>query len=744
MRTILTAVAALLIISGLNAETDLKKDSMHVYLDEFVVTSSTRANEKSAVSYADVSAQAIESRNIAQELPFLLNLTPSFVATSESGTGVGNTGYRIRGTDANRVNVMVNGIPLNDAESHDVYFVNMPDFASSLSSVQIQRGVGTSAQGAGAFGASINMQTDKLTADPYASIATTYGSFNTLKNSVKAGTGLMHDRWAVDARLSQVSSDGYMDRAGVDMQSYFFSTAYYGGKSSLKFLTFGGNQRTNQSWNGINPDSMLVRRTYNELGEYYDADGNRQFYDNQTDNYQQTHYQLHWLYSFNPDLNLNIATHYTRGKGYYEDYKMRAKLYEYLLPPVETASGTLERTDLIRQKWLDNHFAGMVWSLNYNKNRVDAVLGGGMNRYAGDHFGKVIWMRYAENLEPNYDWYFNSVLKDDANIYAKGTFELLHGLYLNADVQYRFIHYALEGPGDKYDKDTHTLVDITQKHDFHFLNPKVGLNYRINPNHAIYTSFSVANREPNRKNYTEAGPNEKPTYETLYDTELGYKFKNRSVALGVNLFNMQYKNQLILTGKLSEIGAALTTNIPESYRRGIELMGAVQLTNWLQWEGNIALSQHQIKNFIEHDIDVYDNLNDMNWVRSESKVLGNTTIAMSPSIVSNHKLSFQHKDFEVSWLAHYVSKQYLDNANDEGRSIPAYFVNNLLASYSIKLPFMRSIDLGVQINNLLNAQYVSNGYVWYSFLTEDGNRHSELRYFPQAGTNVLAMVELKF
>ena len=363
MRRNAIAVAALLLYCGLYAETESKKDSMHVYLDEVVISSAARANEKSAVSYTDVSSEEIERRNIGQELPFLLDLTPSFVATSESGTGLGNTGYRIRGTDANRVNVMVNGIPLNDAESHDVYFVNMPDFASSLSSVQIQRGVGTSAQGAGAFGASINMQTEKLRINPYAEIANTYGSFNTWKSTLKAGTGLMNGRWAADARLSQVLSDGYIERSGVNMKSYFFSAGYYGEKSSVKFVTFGGNQRTNQSWNGVNPDSMLVNRRYNELGEYVDADGNRRFYDNQTDNYVQTHYQLHGLHQFNPELNLNISAHYTRGKGYYEDYKVRAKLNEYSIAPVVTDSA-----DLIRQKWLDNHFGGMVWSLNYNQN----------------------------------------------------------------------------------------------------------------------------------------------------------------------------------------------------------------------------------------------------------------------------------------------------------------------------------------------------------------------------------------
>lgn len=744
MRRNAIAVAALLLYCGLYAETESKKDSMHVYLDEVVISSAARANEKSAVSYTDVSSEEIERRNIGQELPFLLDLTPSFVATSESGTGLGNTGYRIRGTDANRVNVMVNGIPLNDAESHDVYFVNMPDFASSLSSVQIQRGVGTSAQGAGSFGASINMQTEKLRINPYAEIANTYGSFNTWKSTLKAGTGLMNGRWAADARLSQVLSDGYIERSGVNMKSYFFSAGYYGEKSSVKFVTFGGNQRTNQSWNGVNPDSMLVNRRYNELGEYVDANGNRQFYDNQTDNYVQTHYQLHGLHQFNPELNLNISAHYTRGKGYYEDYKVRAKLNEYSIAPVVTESGTLTRADLIRQKWLDNHFGGMVWSLNYNQNGIDAVVGGGMNRYTGSHFGKVIWMRYADNLDPNKNWYYNAVLKDDANIYAKGTFEILSGLCLNADVQYRYIHYALDGVGDKYDKSQNRLTDITQTRDFHFLNPKVGLNYTINRHHALYASFSIANREPNRKNYTEAGPNEKPTHETLYDTELGYKYQHASFSIGVNAFNMQYKNQLILTGKISEIGAALTTNIPDSYRRGVELMAAAKITDWLKWSANLALSQHKILNFTEQDIDVNDNATDMNWVRTENLDLGTTNIAMSPNVVGNNMFSLHYKGFELSLVSQYVSKQYLDNTSDEKRSIPSYFVNNVYASYSLLLPYIRSIDFGVQINNLLNAQYVSNGYVWYSYLLEDGSRNSELRHFPQAGINFLAMVVVRF
>jgi len=721
-----------------------KRDSMHVQLEEVTVTS-IRANEKSAVSYTTLAAGEIARRNHGQDIPFLLALSPSFVATSETGTGIGYTGFRIRGTDANRVNVTVNGIPLNDAESHTVFFVNMPDFASSLSSVQVQRGVGTSTNGAAAFGASINMQTEQLQQDAYAKISTTLGSFHTNKNMLKAGTGLLADQWAFDMRLSNVTSDGYIDRASVDMKSWYFSGGYYGETSTLKLITFGGKEKTYQAWNGVSVENLAINRRFNELGVYFDADGKMQYYDNQTDNYSQTHYQLHWLQRLSSSFNLNVAAHYTRGIGYYEDYKQDRKYAEYGITPPVVNGTALKKTDLVRQKWLDNHFAGLTWSLNYTGNAWSASLGGAVNRYDGDHFGKITWVRNASDLNIGKEWYRNNGVKDDANVYAKITAEILPSLYLNVDAQYRYIRHAMEGSDDKYDSGTQAMRIIDQSHTFHFFNPKAGLTYRMAKGHDLYASYSVANREPNRNNYTEAGPNELPTHETLYDTEVGYRYQSASLSLGANAYWMKYRNQLILTGKISEIGELLTSNIPDSYRRGIELMGAWKPLNWLQWDGSITLSQNKILNFTEQDVDVYDA--DWNWIDARSNYLGTTNIAYSPSVVAGSRISVDLKEelngLRLAFISQFVGKQYIDNTGSDQRSMPAYLVHGLTAEYSIRLPKLQSLDFQIAVNNLFNERYVSNGYVWYSYYL-DGNRENDLRYFPQAGTNFLATIQFSF
>lgn len=725
---------------ALMAQTQHKNDSMHVVLEE-VTVSSLRAHDKSAVSYTDVTAKEINQRNYGQDIPYLLSLTPSFVATSDAGTGIGYTGFRIRGTDANRVNVTVNGIPLNDSESHTVFFVNMPDFASSLSSVQVQRGVGTSTNGSAAFGASINMSTDKLNPTAYAELSTILGSFNTNKNMLKAGTGLINDHWAFDARLSNVTSDGYIDRAWVDMKSYYFSGGYYGESSTIKFVTFGGNEQTYQAWNGVSIENLDSLRTYNEIGEYTDADGNPQFYDNQTDNYMQTHYQLHWLQRLSSSLNLNVAAHYTRGKGYYEDYKQARKYAEYGIQPATVDGVTLSKTDLVRQKWLDNHYGGLTWALNLNQSWFDATFGGALSRYNGDHFGKVVWVRNAEGLDIGRDWYRNTGVKDEANIYTKATAEVIDGLFFNIDLQYRYILHKMAGTDDKYDEDAAAMRNITQEHPFHFFNPKLGLTYQLNKQNDFYASFSVANREPNRNNYTEAGPNEQPVSERLYDTEIGYRFRSPRVSLGANLYYMKYKDQLILTGKISEIGELLTSNIPDSYRRGIEFMAGVKVFDQLRWDGNLTLSQNRILNFTEQDVDVYDA--NWEWIDAQSNDLGTTDIAYSPQVVANSIFTLTLGAFETSLTSSYVGKQYIDNTSSDDRSLPAYFVNSMQARYTLELPKMKSIEFQLQANNLLNHQYVSNGYVWYSYYL-DGQRENDLRFFPQAGINLLGGVTLRF
>ncbi|NDW09049.1 TonB-dependent receptor [Dysgonomonas sp. 520] len=737
-------VGALLMSTTAQAE-ELMPDSVKQISLEEVTISAIRAGEKTPIAFSNVSSEEIQKRNMGQDVPYILALTPSFVPTSDAGTGVGYTGFRIRGTDANRVNITVNGVPLNDAESHGAFFVNLPDFASSLSSMQVQRGVGTSTNGAAALGGSINMKTETLNSKAYGEINSSYGSFNTNKNTLKVGTGLMDNKFSFDARLSNVTSDGYVDRASADMKAYYFAGGYYNDKTVLKFITFGGKEETYQAWNGVSKSKLKSDRKYNDLGEYVDDEGNIKYYKNQNDNYKQTHYQLHWAQELSPKMNLNAAAHYTRGLGYYEEYKQDRKYEEYGLTPAVVDGVTLKKTDLIRQKWLDNYFYGLTFALNYQADKLNASIGGAVNSYDGEHYGKVIWARNAQGLDINDDWYRNTSRKSDANIYAKVSYEAIKNLHLTADLQGRYIYYKMKGSDDKYDSDNKVMRDITQKHTFFFFNPKVGATYQINQQHDVYASFSIANREPNRNNYTDAGKNEKPTNERLYDTELGYRFHSPRFSAGANLYYMKYKDQLILNGKISEIGEMLTSNIPDSYRMGIEFVFGAKITNWLKWDGNLTLSRNKVQKFTEQDVDVYETDADGNWVWTDSRdnYLGTSDIAFSPNVIANSLFTFTYKKFEAGLHTNYVGKQYIDNTSDNGRSLDAYFINNLSFRYSLPLKFMKSIDFQFTINNLFNEKYESNAYTWYSCYV-DGVRDNDLRYFPQAGTNVLGSIALKF
>ena len=730
------------VIPGSPVAISLKSSS--VSINEITVTS-LRATDKSPVAYTNIDKETISRSNLGQDIPYLLAQTPSFITTSDAGTGIGYTGFRIRGTDGNRTNITVNGVPLNDAESHGTFFVNMPDFSSSLSSFQVQRGVGTSTNGAAAFGASINMQTETLNPEAYGEISTTVGSFNTNKNTLKAGTGIINKHFALDARLSNITSDGYIDRASVNLKSYFFSAGYYGEKTSLKFITFGGKEKTYQAWNGVDSEIMKSNRTYNELGSYIDNNGNTQYYNNQTDNYTQLHYQLHWLQEFNPCLHLNATAHYTRGYGYYEEYKKNRSFTEYGMTPDTIVGSARATTDLVRQKWLDNYFYGLTFALNYNlTTSTDLTLGGAANRYDGNHFGKVIWARYANNLDINKDWYRSTSQKDDANIYLKMNTELFNGLFANIDMQYRHIAYSMDGTDDKFDASTGKMRNITTKqpYTFNFFNPKIGATYKINTQNSLFASYSVANREPNRTNYTERSDTAAlPTNETLYDTEFGYQYQTQGFSAGINLYYMKYKNQLILTGKMSDIGEPLSTNISNSYRTGIELTVGKKICNFLNWTGNATFSQNKILNFTEEGVDEYDA--NWNWIGSRNNKLGTTDIAYSPNLIANSIFTLNIKQFEALFSSSYVGKQYFDNTSSNDRAIDAYFVNNLTLKYSIPTKLLKGFDIRLMVNNLFNEQYENNAWTWYSYYL-DGKRVNEKRYFPQAGINFLTSITLKF
>ncbi|MFA6404166.1 MAG: TonB-dependent receptor [Salinivirgaceae bacterium] len=722
------------------------------FMAEEVIVKSTRAGENAPGTYANISKTDLAKENLGQDLPYLLSLTPSLVATSDAGAGVGYTGFRIRGTDANRINVTVNGIPLNDAESHSVYWVNMPDFASSVENIQVQRGVGTSTNGAAAFGATINMQTNTLREKPYAEVLSSDGSFNTFKNTVMVGSGLLNGHFAVDARLSKITSDGYIDRAFSDLKSFYISGGYYSENTLIKLNVFSGKEQTYQAWNGVpkvrmENDTAGMRR-YNEhwlwsgssqlvndikYDEMIHSDSrtyNTYTYNNETDNYQQDNYQLFFSHKINENLNFNSAIHYTYGRGYYEQYRVDDKLSDYKLDTVFIGVDTITNTNLVRQKWLDNDFYGAVASLNYTQGKWDVSVGGGANQYNGRHFGKVIWAQMLGDVEKDYEWYRSTGNKTDWNVYSKANLQISEQLSATADLQLRGISHEIEG----IDAD---LRNITQNHSFKFFNPKVGLNYKTNNQTETYLYYAVGNREPNRSAYTDIDPGQPiPTSERLNDLEAGYLFKEEQFSVGANLYYMLYKNQLVLTGQLNDVGNAIMTNVDKSYRRGIEITAGVQISRWLKWDGNLTLSQNKIIDFTEY-VDNWDT-----WAQDTISI-GETNIAFSPNLLANSLFKVTPiKNLTIGINSQYVGKQYIDNSMSNDRSLDAYFVNNLLVNYTLKPKFMHEIGFQLQVNNLLNARYENNAWV-YSYIY-GGERFAMDGYFPQAGTNFMVGVNLKF
>lgn len=707
---------------------DSLKISRDVSLNEVVVTA-TKVSKGTPVAYSELSKKELSRKNDGQGIPYLISQSPSVIMTSDAGTGIGYSGFRIRGTDANRINITVNGVPVNDSESHTVFWANMADFASSVDNIQIQRGAGTSTNGAASFGATVAMQTQKPDLKPYAEYALSAGSFGTVKNSVKAGTGLLHEHFVFDARYSNIQSDGYIDRATANMHSYFGSAAYYGDNTLIRFQTFGNVEKTYQAWTGVPSYLLESDRTYNPCGEYTE-NGITKFYNNQTDNYWQQNYHLMASQRLGDLWNMNLTLHYTHGEGYYEDYKADAKFKSYKLGSYINGKGdTITRSDLVRRKWLDNDFYGAVYSANYRAERLQMSFGSAVNKYTGDHFGRVMWVKNSEALPvPDYEYYRNTGNKLDYNAYVKTNYRILPWLNGYLDLQYRGIHYTIEGSDDKAGDNLHV-----NKY-WNFFNPKAGLNIQQG-GHNAFVSFSVANREPNRDNFTEAAPGERPVHETLYDYEAGYSFGNQRFRVGANLYYMDYNNQLILTGKISEIGEALTSNIKDSYRMGIELTGGVSIMHWLDWNGNVTLSRNKIKNFTQY-IDNWDTKG------QNSKYLGTTDIAFSPGIIANSMFDFNLKGFSASFNSQFVGRQYIDNSSTKDRSINPYFVNSLRVGYVFKPKFIKEIGVDVTINNLFNEQYETNAWV-YSYI-DKGTLKKDDGYFTQAGTSAMARVTFKF
>ncbi len=747
-KTMLLAAAVMCGSALASAQAVVESDTLHL---QDVEVLATRANSNTPVAFTNVSKKQIEAVNHGVDMPQLLQFTPGVLTTSDAGAGVGYTSMRVRGTDATRINVTMNDIPINDSESHSVFWVNTPDLASSLRDIQIQRGAGTSTNGSGAFGASVNMRSQAPSLIPYAEVSGSYGSYNTNKETIKLGTGRIGDHWVIDARLSHISSDGYRDRATSTMFSYFAQVGYYSDNTSLKFISFGGKEDTYHAWDGISRKKLDSDRKYNPNGEIKHDDVVTGFYDDQKDIYKQFHYQLLFDHIFNNNWKINAALHYTDGYGYYQEYKNQRTLTEYALEPFMVDGNKVKKSSLVRKKILDSGFGGGVFSVHYTGERFASVLGGGFNKYSNNHHGQVLWVEnYIGVLDPNHEYYRNKGKKTEFNIYWKNNYNIWRGLSAYLDLQFRHINYTIKGLNDKWDwtasPEHMQILDVDEK--FNFFNPKVGLNWQVDRKNRVYASFAVAQKEPTRNNYNDGPLTVHPKAEKLLDWEAGYEFKNSRFSAGVNLYYMKYKDQLVLNGKLNEIGELMAENVPDSYRCGIELMAGAQLTSWMRWDVNATFSRNIIKNYVGYVSDYDDQWNDM-WTQTTIEK-GNTTIAFSPKAVVNSVLAFNYKGFEAQLQSQYVSRQYLDNFESKEDSLDPYFISNLGLSYSFKLPHVKKITAGVTIYNLFNKMYENNGYSQTAAVYKDGDKSnqptlaSDPRFYPMAGTNVLAHLTFLF
>jgi iron complex outermembrane receptor protein len=698
-------------------------------LSDAVIVSAVRATQNTPTTYTMINKDEINQRNLAQDLPYLLSYEPSVVAFSDAGAGVGYTYLRVRGSDITRINVTINGIPLNDPESHAVYWVDIPDFASSVNSIQLQRGVGSSTNGAGAFGASMNIETNSFQAAPFGIISMSAGSFNTYKTTFQAGTGLLKDHWYFEGRGSAIGSDGYIDRASSKLSSYFIQGGYYNDKTLVKAIAFGGKEKTYQAWYGVDAYTMANDRTFNWAGSIFNEDGSIRYYDNQTDNYQQNHYQLHFSHRLSNSLNINLSGHYTRGKGYYEEYLQNESFSNYGLNELyfgldSISDGstysyfyhdTINTTDLVRRRWLDNQYYGLTWSLRYQRNKADLIIGGALNKYDNArHFGEVIWAEFSSQLQNDDKYYNNTARKTDFNVFAKAAWSPTEALTIYGDLQYRTISYEVKGI------ESH-LQDAAVDVSFHFVNPKAGISYRTKAG-TIYASYSIAHREPVRDDFIDALPGEKPKPEYLGNLELGIRKTEAGFQYALNFYLMNYINQLVLTGEINDNGAYIRKNAGKSYRTGIELSGGYRPATLVELAGNLSLSINKTD---------YRQTGDSGRIA----LYKNSDISFSPRIIAGAQLKlFPIRDLEFNWLFKFVGKQFLDNTGNKDLMLNPYLVNDLRIAYLLSSARLPSVELTLMINNLFNVSYEPNGFV-------DGNTRY---YYPQAGRNFLAGVTVRF
>jgi iron complex outermembrane receptor protein len=711
-------------ISAASFSQEQEKDTTEakeIVLDE-VLVSSVRVTRESPVTFSNITKEELGPRNLGQDIPILLNFLPSVVTTSDAGAGVGYTGIRVRGSDATRVNVTINGIPYNDSESHGTFWVNLPDFASSTEDLQLQRGVGTSTNGAGAFGASLNLLTDAVSEEGYAQISSSYGSFNTMRNNVKFSTGLLSDAFEFSGRLSRIISDGYIDRASSALDSYFLQAAFRDDNTLVKALLFGGHEITYQAYFGIDAQTLAADRRFNPAGQYTDDNGETRFYENEVDNYKQDHFQLHWNQGLGRGWNSNLALHYTRGRGYFEQFREDDDFDTYGFEPITVNGELITETDLVRRRWLDNDFYGTVFSLSRDFEKAKFILGGGYNLYEGDHFGEVIWARLAPGSDIRDRYYDDDSRKTDLNLFTKVNYKWNDRWSLYGDLQVRSVNYQANGNETGIVNDT-----------FSFFNPKAGVIFDLDSNNNFYFSWAVANREPNRNDYESGNP--KP--ERLNDFELGWRYITPDVQLNTNLFYMRYKDQLVLTGELNDVGAPLRANVGDSYRLGLEIDAAVKLGKSFLWQPNLALSTNKNVDYVFQRDGILEEL-------------GNTNISYSPGIIAGNRIAYEpNSDLVLALLTKYVGKQYMGNIDAGSSVLEAYSQTDLNASYVVRPgSWLKRITFSALVNNIFDAKYVSNGY-FFTFDDTFSNPGTTTTiegagYYPQAGLNFLAGVQLEF
>lgn len=690
-----------------------------------IVVEATRVDESTPFTYTNIEKAELDEKNLGQDVPFLLRATPSVVTTSDAGAGVGYTGIRIRGVDPARINVTINGIPVNDAESHGVYWVDLPDIASSIENIQIQRGVGTSTNGAAAFGASINLQTSTTRTDAFAEVNTGLGSFGTQKANIILGSGLLENGWLFEGRLSKIVSDGFIDRASADLNSFYLSGSKRGERNLLRAEVFSGKEITYQAWYGVEQSVLESgNRTFNEAGTEKAGTPHK----DEVDNYRQDYYQLHYSHQLAYNWTANASLHYTKGIGYFEQYKADEDLDDYGI--TSTVSTT---SDLIRRRWLDNDYYGGVFSTKYEEDFWDLTAGGGIHQYDGDHFGEVIWARNAGDSEIEQRYYDNVGNKLDMNFYVKFNYELTESINVYTDAQIRSINYDFLGLFN--DQATMSLIPKQLNDKLTFFNPKAGLVYRNNSGDRAFISLALASKEPTREEYVNSTEQSRPSHESLLNLETGYHKEFDSYFIGISAYGMFYKDQLVLTGQINDVGAYTRDNVPNSYRIGLELEGAIQINDQVQWALNTTISQNKIEEISEF-IDDYDNGGQV------ERVFNDTDIAFSPNLIGTSVLSFSESGFSGELLSKYVSKQFLDNTQDDNRSIDAYLVNDVRLSYKLaELGILKAITGSLMVNNVLNAEYETNGYTYGFF---DGGEQRVNYFYPQAGRNFLFQVKWEF